>query len=133
MPIEIVSPRRRHEQTTYRLCFAYLDHPTAGFAFDCDPAGKVNVDALNPAARENYDSCLNGSAGVGEPDVQEYHHSYVEEAVGRCTCGELVELGGFTNTCSCGRDYNWSGTLLAPREQWGEDTGESVADILRIP
>jgi len=54
--------------------------------------------------------------------------------LGRCDCGASVELGRFTCTCQhCGRDYNWAGTRLAPRPQWGEDTGESLADILRIP
>ena len=53
----------------------------------------------------------------------------IEPAVGRCFCGEDVELFGFTNTCSCGREYNWAGAELAPREQWGEETGEYPADI----
>lgn len=52
-------------------------------------------------------------------------------AVGICEeCGCDVYLTGFTNTCECGADYNMSGHLLAPREQWGSETGESVADIL---
>lgn len=54
-------------------------------------------------------------------------------AIGLCDCGREVELAGFTNTCDCGRDYNSGGTLLAPREQWGEETGEHLADIMRIP
>jgi len=56
-----------------------------------------------------------------------------EPAIGRCSCGKEVELAGFTNTCDCGADYNSSGQLLAPREQWGEETGESLSDILMIP
>lgn len=47
-----------------------------------------------------------------------------------CDCGETLVCYGFTNTCSCGRDYNMSGQLLADRSQWGEETGESVSDIL---
>jgi hypothetical protein len=47
----------------------------------------------------------------------------------RCECGREVVCYGFTNECECGRDYNMSGSLLAPREQWGEETGESLADI----
>jgi hypothetical protein len=46
-----------------------------------------------------------------------------------------VKLGcpDFTNTCpKCQADYNWAGQLLAPREQWGEETGETVNDILLI-
>lgn len=46
-------------------------------------------------------------------------------------CGDELLCTGFTNTCPhCGDDYNMSGDLLAPRDQWGEETGESVADIL---
>ena len=52
-------------------------------------------------------------------------------AHGKCPCGRKVYLTGFTNTCECGRDYNMSGSLLAPRSQWGEETGESIDDILR--
>lgn len=51
---------------------------------------------------------------------------------GKCQCGEIVEYSRFTSTCVCGRDYNGSGELLASREQWGEETGESVADILSV-
>jgi hypothetical protein len=50
----------------------------------------------------------------------------------RCTCGEILYCAHFTNTCDCGIDYDSSGQELAPRSQWGEETGESVADILAI-
>lgn len=46
-------------------------------------------------------------------------------------CGELVSCHNFTNTChNCGADFNMSGQQLAPREQWGEETGETASDIL---
>lgn len=55
-------------------------------------------------------------------------------AVGQCTCGTLVDLGSFTNTCDgCHADYNSGGQRLAGREQWGEETGEHLAEILNIP
>jgi hypothetical protein len=58
---------------------------------------------------------------------------WIEYAVGICDdCGAKVELRGFTNTCECGADYNMSGSHLAPREQWGEETGECAADILSV-
>ena len=41
-----------------------------------------------------------------------------------CDCGEDVECHDFTNTCQCGADFNMSGQRLAPRDQWGEETGE---------
>ena len=46
-------------------------------------------------------------------------------------CGQPLECPGFTNTCECcGADYNWAGQRLAPRSQWGEETGETAAEIL---
>lgn len=42
----------------------------------------------------------------------------------KCNCGRMVDCSNFTNTCPCGRDFNFSGTELAPRDQWGEETGE---------
>jgi len=47
-------------------------------------------------------------------------------------CNRKLECGGFTNTCPiCGTDYNWAGQQLAPREQWGEETGETASEIMR--
>lgn len=54
-----------------------------------------------------------------------------EEEVECVRCGNTVTIEGFTNTCDeCGADYNWQGNLLARREDWGEETGESLADII---
>lgn len=50
----------------------------------------------------------------------------------KCYCGREVVCEGFTNTCECGADYNFAGQQLADRSQWGEETGESLADILNI-
>lgn len=49
----------------------------------------------------------------------------------RCSCGAEVVCDAFTNTCdACGADYGPSGTRLAPRSDWGEETGESACDVL---
>ncbi len=46
-------------------------------------------------------------------------------------CGRPLECPDFTNTCDyCGADYNWAGQRLASRSCWGEETGESLADIM---
>jgi hypothetical protein len=50
-----------------------------------------------------------------------FEREYIEV---ECHCGAKVECHHFTNTCKCGADYNWDGDLLAPRRQWGEETGE---------
>lgn len=50
----------------------------------------------------------------------------------KCACGRSVAIyNQMTNSCDCGADYNWSGSRLAPREQWGEETGETADEILR--
>lgn len=51
----------------------------------------------------------------------------------QCDCGREVVCERFTNTCECGADYGPSGSRLAPREQWGEETGESWIDIINLP
>jgi len=49
----------------------------------------------------------------------------------KCKCGNTIHCTTFTNHCSkCGRDYSFDGGLLAPRSQWGEETGETASDII---
>ena len=48
-------------------------------------------------------------------------------------CDQPLECPNFTNTCPiCGADYNWAGQRLAPRACWGEETGESLSEILDV-
>lgn len=63
-----------------------------------------------------------GSTDSGVPRVRK---------VIECECGAEVFCPEFTNTCDhCGADYNMSGQLLAPRSQWGEETGERPEDCV---
>jgi hypothetical protein len=51
----------------------------------------------------------------------------------KCKCGRKLWIWAdqFTNTCErCGRDYDGQGDLLAPRSQWGEETGETYTEIM---
>lgn len=48
----------------------------------------------------------------------------------RCDCGRVIACPDFTNTCDCGADYNSAGQRLAPRSQWGEETGEHWSDCV---
>ena len=123
MSIQIVKKGKRVEKVEYRLHFNYADSETFwGYVFDCNDKGEV----VNPE-HENYKRCLTGKINDRElsaPTIECYRHSYWNPSIGRCYCGRKVCLGGFTNTCDCGREYNSSGQELAPREQWGEETGE---------
>ncbi len=44
-------------------------------------------------------------------------------------CAVDLDCPDFTSTCEhCGADYNSAGQRLAPRAQWGEETGENWLD-----
>lgn len=123
---------RRCTETTVEFCLRYDDKeaPGSGFTFPCDEHGVVSQ--LRPAAQANYDRCQREDRFVRR-GVEKYEHRYTHPATGQCDCGRRVALVGFTNTCGgCGTDYNMSGQRLASREQWGEETGESLSDILAI-
>lgn len=137
--MKIISHRERVTVEEHRRDFDIVDIPGAGFSFPCDAEG--NLEELNPVAAESLAGCLAGRMKLGdgaEHDIRDngiksWTRSYTVPSEGVCdVCGEVVALRGFTNTCDCGADYNMSGQRLAPRSQWGEDTGESVADILAI-
>lgn len=118
--MRIISHRQFSTSKTFLLCFP-------GFAFDCDANGKVDVSKLQPAALKNYQQV----SELGGGEIVTLCNRQVIPAVGECNqCGKDVELHGFTNTCECGVDYNMSGQELAPRSQWGEETGEHIFDIL---
>ena len=132
--IQIVSQRVRHKEIKYYLDFDWIGRSDGGFSFRCDSDGVVDVEKLNRGSLESWNKCHDGTYKVGPPHISKVVHEWVEPAVGECVCGAKVQLEGFTNTCEqCGRDYNNSGSLLAPRSQWGIETGESLGDILRIP
>lgn len=126
--MKIISPSRRDVAVAYTLEFGRVGGFGSGFAFECDEHGKVDTEKLNPAARANYEACLAGTNDTVPEGVVRREGSYRVPAVGECSCGAHVELAHFTNTCVCGRDYNGSGQELAPREQWGEETGEHWTD-----
>jgi hypothetical protein len=132
--MKIIRHREIEEGCTYSLVFDYVGEYNCGFSFPCDAQG--NVDRLNPAAANNYAACVAGTVGgstVQAPRIHRYDWTRAVPAVGKCVCGDHVELEHFTNTCGrCGRDYNSAGQELAPRSQWGEETGETAADILRL-
>lgn len=112
--------------------FASYEHADGdgGFWFPCAPDGKVFLP-LNEFAQANYDDCLAGTNGTRYVGVERTYHTYRNPAVGKCDrCGREVQLGNFTNTCKCGADYNSTGSRLAPRSQWGEETGERWFEVI---
>lgn len=131
--IEIIRERDIVIDEKYGLLFSHMNR--GEYLFPCDKDGRVIESGLGDEARKNLQDCLAGqkTGEVQPPEVLDLRTSYVEPAVGRCSCGRKVELSGFTNSCDCGMEYASSGQALAPRCQWGEETGEHPADISRIP
>lgn len=135
--MKMLSERQIHHDTFYLKTFT-IKNIGAGYSFNCNEKGEIDTEGMNPAAKENYEYCLAGCNERGEiikpGGVRKSEHTWIEEAIGECDCGTEVELGHFTNTCeNCGADYNSSGQQLAPRSQWGMETGEHPADVSRIP
>ncbi len=131
--MRILKPRQHHQHREHRLGFERIGAGGSGYSFRCDEVGQVDEASLSPAARDNYRACVSGRAGVVCTGIEVTEHSWWEPAVGACDICECdVVLGRFTNTCECSADYNASGQLLAPREQWGTETHETVADILGV-
>jgi hypothetical protein len=128
----ILKHRQTYEILSYYLFFEWKDMKGAGFSFPCNKEGNL-VHELNPCAQENYRKCLTGEIEVKPGRIEECLNRWTEPTIGQCHCGSEVELRGFTNTCDqCYTDYNQSGSELADRSQWGDDTNESLGDILRI-
>jgi len=68
---------------------------------------------------------------LGRQEVMDRRGRTVSRQEIRCDCGRTLVCLLNTNPCECGRDYNMSGQLLAPRSQWGMETGEHPADVAR--
>lgn len=132
--MDILQAARTEEEVEYFLAYIYADDVGAGFQFPCDATGIPDL-AGRPVAQAHYEACRRGTVEgrrvefVGLMQRLQYRHIPAE---GRCVCGRVVMLEGFTNTCDCGRDYDSAGQLLAAREQWGEETAEPASDILRL-
>lgn len=127
-------PRKPVETTLYELVFRLEDGCGSAFAFECDEHGHVFKERLPQLALHNLNLCLKGEVDgyvVRRGVIRSHEQSYVEEGSGRCVCGRHVVIThSWANTCQgCGREYNGSGQLLADRSYWGEETGESVADM----
>lgn len=131
MSIPIIQERTTITGVSYYLDFEWRNGPGSGFSFDCDSEGTPDWNKYDnsPCAMKNLRGCLCGEFDVVFMGVGAREWSFVEAKIGRCFCGTAVYLDRFTNTCTnCGTDYNGSGQQLAPRNQWGAETGEHWTD-----
>jgi hypothetical protein len=125
---KIISERKTVEEIYYRLDFEYPNEKGCGFSFPCDKDGNLSDD-MQQAAIDNYNWCIANPDKINNLGVQKHINRYRQPAILLCDCGEKIELYGNTNTCDkCEADYNMFGQKLAPRSQWGYETGESWCD-----
>jgi hypothetical protein len=78
--------------------------------------------------------CDNASCdGTQYPQDEVYTRRIPGYAIVKCDCGRRVQCTHhWLNTCDgCGRDYSSTGQALSPRMEWGEETGEHWADVVR--
>jgi hypothetical protein len=131
--MKIITERRRVTVLSYGLDFQDKQSPGSSLCFDCDADGTL-LPFKYPETEANYKLAIASPDRYAAPKVVNFSYSDTEYATGACdVCKHVMQLKSFTNTCEqCGTDYNSSGQRLAPRSQWGEDTGESLGDILRI-
>lgn len=128
------TPRKPVQTTHYELVFRLEDGCGSAFAFECDEYGNVFRARLPTLALHNLELCLKGEVdgySVRLGVIRSHEQRYVEDGSRTCVCGAHVTLhSAWANACDwCGREYNSSGQLLADRAFWGEETGESVADM----
>ena len=123
-----IKKAKRKERYTYRHYFTLKEDAAYGSSFECDKDGKV----LRQRSKKLFEDTMVNSNYQYE-GIKESYNTWVEPGIIKCSCDRELILFGFTNTCDCGKDYNQSGQLLALRSQWGEETGESLGDILMIP
>lgn len=129
--MKIIQTQCTKEHIEYRLVFDLISGGV-GYSFPCNESG--NIGDLPPIAFINYRKCITKELPVKAARVETVRSKYTEPMIIECNhCQSHVILGRFTNTCeSCETDYNGSGQELGSRETWGEETGESIQDILDI-
>ena len=103
--------------------FNYKDDPDAGFMFPARENGEPDFEHMPPEAKANYEKCLTDNR-LTEPEFIVDKRTYMNYAVGRCSCGAKVVLDcdyiGAVR-CECGKWYNLFGQELIDPKYWEED------------
>ena len=103
--------------------FLYKDDKNAGFMFPALPNGEPDFDHMPKEAKANYEKCLTDDR-LEAPEFIKDEHTYMNPAVGLCSCGKEVVLdGGYQGAvqCDCGKWYNLFGQELRDPEYWERD------------
>ena len=124
--IKIIRERKPETITECYIEFKYKDDPEAGFCFPAVAPGVPKFSEMPPEAIVNYTACLTDER-LTEAEFTTRTYTYMEPAVGKCSCGKEVILDcsyeGATQ-CECGKWYNLFGQELRDPKYWDDDYGK---------
>ena len=125
--LKIIKPRTTHTEVEYRTEFT--DDDGCGYSFPTDLSGEIIYDEDPEIAKAQLDN-YNYAMSHKERFTKHYaefvtrKHTVTDNAMGKCVCGETVELyNQYQGACSCpkcGQWYNLFGQSLIDPEYWEE-------------
>lgn len=129
--LKIIKERTPEEIVERYINFFYKEDPCCGFCFPALSNGEPDFEAMCPEMRANYESCLSDDR-LEEPEFTVEKRTYMNPAVGKCSCGREVVLDcghGDVVQCKCGRWYNLFGQSLIDPKYWYEDEDDYESDL----
>lgn len=143
MSITNIRQSGRVFETKRELFYHPVGDNSGGYSYDIDEDGhfvrndywdyKPDEEWVLHLARIITRSVLLDNDPEWVKDIRVYEASYWEPSMWICHCGEEIYGNGPGDDFGCDnchRDYNAFGQELAPREQWGYETGEHYVDIV---
>ena len=121
--LKIIKERTPETIKEYYISFWYKDDPEAGFCFPATSSGEPDFSCMSPEAKANYEACLTDER-LTESEFEVREWTYVNPAVGKCSCGREVALDADymgAVQCECGQWYNLFGQSLKDPKYWEED------------
>ena len=129
--LKIIKERTPETIKEYYINFWYKDDPNAGFCFPATSTGEPEFSSMSPEAIANYKACLTDER-LAEAEFEPREYTYINPAVGLCTCGKEVVLEGSyegATQCECGRWYNLFGQSLIDPKYWYRDEDDYYSDM----
>lgn len=123
---KLIKKRTRVEKVHWQHSWTWKHIPGTGYCIESDENGRIADDR-----QSLYAWCMENEA-LRYDGLEAIAGAWWEEGEVLCDCGGRATIySAWLNTCyRCGADYDGNGNRLAPRSQWGADTGESLSDIL---